>query len=349
MDKSLLDIVAKSIGSEVPDVLNISSERKSQHDTVFGKEITGLLPNLDSKEASDQVLLSMIDKIFQKNPEIESYRYKLDFRNIYSNIEKSKCLSFDEKFHLITFDSHTKKFLWMMNKSFLYGGMYLDQTANLDLFRDLFIYFGFTELLNGQSLVETPKTPPHRDNKGATMLATWTEMQEIFLLSHEIAHVVINSGEGANGKGFEAMRAEAILLTSALGGDSFEGLNSEAIENEIAADNFAFELTLNVFGKESKEGVELVCSAVFSMIRYFLWLRIVTIDPEEDYEYKLWLTRSNFFRNKFREAYHWEAPNFINMMLEAMEARMEPAVFPAKLTIEKVRAELGEQFDALRL
>jgi hypothetical protein len=91
---------------------------------------------------------------------------------------------------------------------------------------------------------------------------------------------------------------------------------------EIEADELAFDILLDYYGREQREVVESVCIAVFLLVRYFMWLRIVYVDDDADAEFSTWLRRNNFFREKFSRVYHqWGPAVFI---VDLMEQHLEP-------------------------
>ena len=95
-----------------------------------------------------------------------------------------------------------------------------------------------------------------------------------------------------------------------------------SVDSEVEADELAFDILLAHYGRERQEVVESVCVAVFLLVRYFMWMRIVYVDGEADPEFGTWLRRNSFFREKFWHVYRrWGPPVFI---VDLMEQHLEP-------------------------
>jgi len=274
-----------------------------------------------------------VKKIFQGNPWLEEIRDDFIFSNVYSDKESTKSIPIGDGKSLIVLDSHIQKYLWMMNKSHIYGGFNLSSEENIQLYAEIFLHFSSIIISNSKKAFPKPKTPSHKTKEEFYTLALHTEIQEIFLICHEIGHALIKT-----------QKHEDRIDTVSQVRSRFieESLNlsasSELVDEEIMADEIAFEMTLNVYGRDKQEIVEVISTAIFLVIRYFLWLRVVYKTSEEDFELGMWLSRNSFIREKVRHVYHWNSPDFLIMLLEYLEERMEPAALIAKEMVDEVRA-----------
>lgn len=223
-----------------------------------------------------------------------------------------------------------------MNKSHLYGGMNLSEEENIKLYVEIYLHFSSIILSNSKKAFPKPKTPKHKTKEEFYLLAFHTEIQEIFLISHEIGHALCKRKKYKNK--FEMISSSRNKFVE----ESLDMPDSSSlIDEEILADEIAFEMTLNVYGREKPESVELVSTAVFLLIRYFLWLRVIYKTSEEDFEFGMWMSRNSFIREKTRQVYHWNSPEFLILLLEYLEERMEPAALIAKEVIDECRS-LGD-------
>lgn len=338
MNDELIKLLLSTIGKELSADQPVSEKRRAEYHKLFGElgfDVEEAYRTMNAKTTSDLLIGSYVKRIFDSNPEIETYRKNISIVAIDSNRENTKTILIEKDRHIITFDSHIMKFIWMMNKGFLYGGLSLSIEDNLQLFYELFLHFGSIVASDYQCGFPKPDTPKHSDLSTYMILHKYTEIQEIFLLSHEIAHILIKNDDYAH-------ISEVVSSSNYSLKDVVDVDNPEAINEEILADEIALDLTLNAYDKNVPEVVEIVCSAVFAIVRYFLWLRIVYKRQEEDYDFHVWFTRNNFMRTKFRQVYRWGEPVFIVDMLEAMEERMEPAALAAAETIKEILREIKE-------
>ncbi|MGJ8758866.1 hypothetical protein ACSFV5_17085 [Acinetobacter sp. HC8-3S] len=274
-----------------------------------------------------------IEKVFKGNPWLNEIRDDFVFSNVYSDKESTKSIPIGNGKSLIVLDSHIQKFLWMMNKSHLYGGSNLTGEENIQLYVEIFLHFSSIIISNSKKAFPKPKTPSHNTKEEFYILALYTEIQEIYLICHEIGHALIRE------KKYED-RFDTVSPKRSRHIEEFLNLSDslELIDEEIMADEIAFEMTLNVYGRNNPEVVELISTAIFLVIRYFIWLRVVYKTSEEDFEFGMWLSRNSFIRQKVGTVYHWSSPEFIIMLIDYLEDRMEPAALIAKEIIDKVRA-----------
>jgi len=328
----LIKLIISTLGGEHPTDLKATPERNQQYSDLF-PEKKGFWKSLNSKSASDIAMNTYVEKVFKGNPWLEEFRDDFVFSNVYSNKESTKSIPIGGSKSLIVLDSHIQKYLWMMNKSHLYGGFHMTGEDNIQLYAEIFLHFSSIIISNSKKAFPKPKTPSHKTKNEFYLLALHTEIQEVFLICHEIGHALIKS---------KKYQDKLDIISSSRSRHIEEALDlsssSELVDEEIMADEIAFEMTLNVYGREKLEVVEMISTAVFLLIRYFLWLRMVYKTSEEDFEFGMWLSRNSFIREKINKVYHWDSPDFLIMLLEYLEERMEPAALIAKKIVDEARA-----------
>ncbi|MGI1900354.1 hypothetical protein [Vibrio campbellii] len=322
---NIAKMVAATIGKQPSHKITATKARNKQYKKIF-PDIKG---KINQKVASKVALDTYVKKLFSGNEWLQEIESDFVFENVVTSKESTKSVNIGGKKNLIVLDTHTRKFLWMMNKSTIYGAQELSVEENILLYSKLFLHFSLVILTDNKVNYPQPKTPNHTTQHGITSLALYTEIQEIFLLAHEVAHVLIDSNEYQDKFDIISSSKKRILLNASLSEES-------KLNEEILADEIAFEMTLNVYGRDNPDVVQLVCSAIFVMIRYFLWLRVAYKREDEDFEFNLWLSRNSFLRDKIDQVYHWGSPMFVISILESMEERMEPsACITAKILEEK--------------
>lgn len=311
-------------------------ERAEQYLNVFGpkalEEVKEKIGELSRGHAFDSIMSGRLNRIIEANPELAGLVSGVTVRGIDTNSEATRTIKMPNGQSLILLDSHTMLFLWMMNKSFIYGQSRLSEEDNWKLYFEIFLHFAtlrHAEATGG--VYPRPKTPKHVDESEMGMLYLFTEIQETFLLCHELAHVFV---------GTNPRLPDTLISTTdlPLSHKSFFPANT-GIDQELLADELALEWTLNTGNIDIPESVEVVCTAVFLMIRYFMWLRIVHTEAEQDTEFQLWLARNNLLRAKFRHVYHWASPAFIVDLFEHLESVMEPASLKAGEVFRKLALE----------
>ncbi|MGK0256427.1 MAG: hypothetical protein ACI81I_001044 [Arcobacteraceae bacterium] len=335
MNNNLIELILKTIGEELNDDRKLSEKRKKEYSKVFNEnsdDLNNIYKSMSIKSVSDKLLKKYTDKLFDKNTNIQKYRNIIHIKIIDSIRENTKSVSIDDDNHLITFDSYIMKYIWMMNKGFLYGALYLNEEENINLFHELFLYFGSQKVFKYKHSTNKPITPEHQDLNTLMLLQKHTEIQEIFLISHEIAHMLIEKNDY---KDIAPIISTDDYLLKNIG----DTIISDEINEEILADEIAFNLTLNVYKDQGIEMLKLVYSSIFILIRYMLWLRIVYKESKDDNEFHIWFARNNFIRTKISSLYKEEEYNIIIEALELMEIRMEPAALIASETLKKIKKD----------
>jgi hypothetical protein len=332
MSDDLLKLLLQTIGKEISDNDKLPEEIQDEYEDLFSKynvRISDLIKKYTAKDAERAAIDSYLEIIFLSNPIIIEYKDKIDVRTVKSLKENTKTVNYDTNKSLVVFDTHVMKFLWVMNKALIYGANYLTVEENKKLFTEIFLYFASYIAFDEKYIFPRPVTPKYKDVSTYKVLHIYTKVQEIFLLSHEIAHNLIKDNSYC--KIVNVIASHEYLLSHTISNDIYH-----IIEEEILADEIAFEMTLNAFNKDESEDVEIVCSAVFALMMYFLWLRISYKNYKDD-EITLWLHRNNFLKTRIYAVYIWGNPIFIDNIIELMKVRMEPAAMAVSSAIESVK------------
>jgi len=327
-------IVISQYGDKIPKH-GVSDKRLEQYSDIFdsgkAEDISSILKNYNAHSASEIVTEARVKKIFDSNPQLLDIRKKCEFKMVDSSQEATKKIQFADGNYTILFDTFTALFIWMMNKAFIYGQEQLSKKDNMQLYSLIFLHFGTALSKDKKKRISPrPATPPHKNIEGFLTVTIFTEIQELFLLCHEIAHIMIEENHPH--------------LKSSLIHDNHYQLKyntfyptSFSTDIEIHADELAIEIILNIYERESPEAVQIVCTAIFLLIRYYMWLRISYIDQENDSEMSIWLARNNFLREKFHQIYKWGAPSFIVELFDHLEEVLEPASLNANEIFQMIK------------
>lgn len=286
------------------------------------KDMKKALGTVSLSQAGKHVTAERLKKIYLGNPFLEGLKNIVDVRIIDSDKESTKKIEVADGHCLILLDSFTMTFLWMMNKASFYGRAGKKENNIHELYCNLFLHFATAITFGFEKSFPQPKTPPHDNYEDFITLSITTEIQEIFILCHEIAHILIDGEYDTANRSFIINNDHITKYTNYFSA-------STTIDEELKADELAFEMVLNVYGRNLEPIVKLVCVSIFMKIRYFMWLRSVYIEAEDDHEAITWLARNSAMRHLISSAYTWGPTTFIVDTLEDMEETLEPAAFTA--------------------
>ncbi|PGY51515.1 hypothetical protein [Priestia megaterium] len=258
------------------------------------------------EKAWESIIEDRTKKIFKHNPHLEAYRANLDFMVIMANKELTQNYGAGGK-SLIVLDHHTISYLWDMNKVFVYG-MSFGYKECLRLTKGITHFHAAIISKSGGGKLKIPTVPTLPKHPGLALmsvLAIITEIQEVFLLCHEIAHFIIDNkyfdSEKYHKQTLEEYEIFSGMLFHYLSLEELEGEEKETTLTELLADEIAMDLLFNIYG-HSSETVELFCYSVYLLFRYQLTLKIVGRDENKNVlENKTWILRNDSIRRKFTE------------------------------------------------
>lgn len=323
----LLDLIASHFGRELSQLqVSLAPERAEQYARIFNdpeaQEATKVVQEHSPADLHKITNSRRLQRVVDANPSLAQVASRIKISSIEANKEATKTVRLPDNQFAILLDTHTMLFLWMMNKAYLYGQSQLDENDQFILYGEIFLHFStlrYSEKVGG--VYRRPKTPPHRNKGELNALAIFTELQETFLLCHELAHIYIE---------INGVPSTSLVSSGSYDLDYRKFFPSNLrIDEELLADELAFEWTLQTLDRTIPEVVEILCVAIFLMIRYFMWLRIVHTEESEESEHHLWFARNTFFREKFRKVYTWSEPTFIVEIFDHLEGVLEPASLQA--------------------
>ncbi len=233
------------------------------------------------------------------------------------------CFSYENN-SIVLFDRNTMKLYWMLNKALLYS----EREEQTFLF--LLIILNYISDAHQLNRYPQPLMPPHEDKNLVANLVLITEIQETFILAHEMAHIVLDKGK--------ALREHKNDITDFFKqfGIAEQKCNIAELCEELEADKISLDAVLQVYQNkaEEKEIFELITSAVFLLIRYHLWITVaeIVITHLED-EYYIWLIRCAHIREYISEHYKWGAPIYIIELLDYLEDTLEVAANAAYVVL----------------
>jgi len=292
-------------------------ERLSQYQQVFGDELTtesaAAFVTNGWHAIGDTYFATIADRIAAANPDHADVWTNLTTLAVNSDEEKTSVHASDNE-NVILVDSQMMLFLWTMNKSHLYGQR-LNRGDQLKLICELLLHFATLRYLRDHNLVwPRPKTPPHESAEDLQTLYLFTNMQELFMVAHEMAHLVCDQKSEVTSAFI--CRGEYPTPYTML----FE--RDANIDQELYADELAVDLVLNTFPRVA-EVQQVVLSAIFLLIRYRLWLGVTASDG--DFEFRMWFARNSLFRAKASSCYCDGAAVFLIDLLKELEQTLEPA------------------------
>ena len=156
-----------------------------------------------------------------------------------------------------------------------------------------------------------------------SLLTTITDIQETFLLCHELAHVYIMDGNNS-------------LHELTEGDHGLTSLDPEHVNEEFLADKLAVDWVLKTIDKSSRDAIDFCCQAIFLMMRYFMRLRFVQRGLCDPTEHSYWLARYRWIRQIFSQNHdcrHWSPDDYL---LEYIERIIEPASVNAAIALKQI-------------
>lgn len=310
-------------------------ERVSQYQQVFGDELANTSVDEFTLKGwqyfGDQYFSQIRDRIAHANPEYAETWNSVQIITVNTQEERTSVhSSYDTD--VIVVDSLMMLFLWTMNKAHLYGKR-LAGGEQLKLICELLLHFGTLRHFGSEGPIwPRPKTPPHESIAEFQSLFILTNTQELFMVAHEMAHLVCDKQPDITAD-FICRGEYETPYTMMFERDS-------KIDDELLADELSVELVLKTFSR-TPAVEQVVLSSIFLLIRYRLWLALASKSPESDYEFRLWFARNSLFRSKASSCYSDGAAIFLIELLEELEQTLEPAAMQAekvfKLIIESQR------------
>jgi hypothetical protein len=287
----------------------------------FQMQITESSKKKSYDEGAESYWEGILKKIIDANPELSKECISSQIVQIESDKPTSR-VSKTLSRPIIFVDTGTMKFLWVMNKSVLYGHESGKYTKNYMICITLLMYASWLYPPNRattkiQEFI-TPDTPPHPSKDLFRSLFELTYIQEMFLIAHEVAHLELGHIDGRHSN--IEIREEALAFAS-----------GQTLQNEIASDELAAKLCLNAISHD-EASTRIVLSDIFLLFRYFMWLELVT-NPKRHKE-SLWAARQSQFRNTIRNLYHWGPPIFIAEQIDWLEMNMEIGAMTAVTAYE---------------
>jgi len=308
----------------------VKPERRNQYENMFGKGSTEKYEKMGFHESKKYLAEMYLNRLFENCPIMDKYKGKIEIEIIDAPFEHTKAYSHSGNY-FITLDSISMLYLWQMNKALLYGA-HLSNQEQIELFTKLLLSYALignkTNVDDKKSyLPYLSKTPPHKSKEEFYQLWMMTEIQEQFMVAHEVAHILIQN--------------EDYDKTSSILGEDYPAKytylfeKDSQIDEEILADGIAYDILLAIRGKDSKENVESIAKSIFLMIRYFLWLKTIKGENSNEKEWIVWMARNSAFRQKILASYHWGGDYFIIELLEYLESTLEVAALCAESLIKK--------------
>lgn len=315
-----------------------SEERNRQYQKLFSDDSVNKLYRYFSQQ---EVLLDELDNNYMQrllSELIDNYTMFKELGNTVSvAMIKSKgnftcCFSYENN-NIVLFDRNTMKLYWMLNKALLYSDK---KERREQIFLFLKIILNYISDAHKLDKYPQPSTPPHEDKNLLANLVLITEIQETFILAHEMAHIVLNKEK--------ALRKYENGITAFLKqfGIIEQKYNIAKLCEELEADRISLDAVLQIYQNKAEEKIifELISSAVFLLIRYHLWITVAEIEIThlED-EYYIWLIRNSHIREYISEHYKWGAPIYIIELLDYLEDTLEVAAHAAYEVLRDNKAE----------
>lgn len=290
-------------------------------------------------DLSDDYMKKLLMNLIDCNEIFYSLKSNVSVAMIKSENSSTCCFSYKDN-HVVLFDINAMILLWMLNKSFLYGSEMGRENQILLYVKILLFFLSKSFKLNP---FPKPATPPHPDRSSLANLATITEIQESFMLAHEMAHIVLDKNK-------------AIASHIKFVGEFFDmvgfDINQEDrthICEELEADKIAIDSLINTFEKRGgifisdnkrKDIYTITTSAVFLLIRYNLWINITGNELFQLRDtFNIWFVRNAFFRSLLSDNY--SGGTHIIEILDILEDTFEPASLIASDAIKKYVEEIN--------
>lgn len=310
----------------------LKDSRLSQYKSIFGdmhndSEVLSIACNWHSR--TDDYFYNMIDAIARANPDYSEAWRDIKAVSISAHEEKTAAYTSDSS-SVIIIGSHTMLFLWTMNKAQMYGKR-LERSEQLKLIAELFLHFGSLRQFGPKGLIwPRPITPPHKSAEEFHALVLLTYIQELFLVAHEMAHLAI-------ARGLYITQKYTSHGNYRVHYQQFRNYDKK-LDEELLADEIGIDLVLGCFPKD-RMIIEIVLSAIFLLIRYYLWLNVALMNGES-YEFCLCFARNSLFREKSDSiCSDGNGADFIIVLLEELEQTLEPAALNASEALALILAK----------
>lgn len=321
MNDEIIDLILKTFGEKFSEDTRLSDEKKALHKKIFNEiyEDDDSHKWLNGKTASDLMIEYYSSAILNKNPFLENLYKTTHFKTIDSKLISTKSI-FAQESNLVILDSYVMRFLWLFNKAFFYGAMYQSKNENITLFSKLLVFYTYINLTEGIFDLSTDgfNLPQHKDKTGITLLTNSTLSQEIFLIGHELGHLI--------------QKDETLLSNFNLLSDVFFNKidfnksdidNLDAFKEELTSDEIGFEIMLNYFDSVSNSlEYEVVTVPIYTLMEYFKQLELVrTANCTK--EYQMWHIRCLLIVEKILQFDKWgDGLTFINRVSDHLDERL---------------------------
>ncbi len=300
MNQELIDKFIKLYGNLPYKSGDVSQELLSEYEDILGPSAHLAAKTFQGKgyrKAMGEYFQSCLSNIFEANQQIEHLRNSIHLVQVETDWSKETAfnLKYDEKNRIIMFDTMIPTFLNLMNKVVVYGFLgecrELNRTEMVALFFENLMYFtilltndhGFNDVYK---IVLRPRIPRGKSSENFHINGLYNMIQEIFMLSHEIAHLLLMEANFDNsGLLSTQFEADSQRFAPMLAQHQIE---VHDLHQEVVADDIAFGLTLNTIYEQyrqnkinlllGEDGInKTVSSAIFCFARYYYWLRSVTL------------------------------------------------------------------------
>lgn len=330
---------------ELKDTLEyqLLPEREAQYRNIFSDAEMEMFYALYSKsdlridKLSSNYMTGILNKLIEHNNVFASQKGHVNIEFINST-DNSTCCFLYEGNTVVLFDRNVMNLYWMLDKTFLYGAD-LSKNEQTFLYTKILLHFLVKQL--GLGNYPRPATPAHKNREGLSNLAITIEIQEAFMLAHEMAHIILDKND--------AKRNNISFVNKNL---SFLGITIEddikdSVCQELEADKIAFECLLNTYVKRTdifKAGIlnieeeifKIVSSAIFLLFRYNLWMNIARHELIKDEDpFYMWFVRNSFFRHLVDKMYVWGCAVYIIEILDELEQSFEHATLIAYDVIKR--------------
>lgn len=305
-----------------------SEERIRQYEKIFSDDSVNKLYKYFSKqgvlldELDNNYMQRILSKLIDKNTMFGELENVVSVAMIKSKSNFTCCFSY-ENYNIVLYDRNTMKLYWMLNKALLYSGN-KDRKEQILLF--LAIILNYISEAHQLDKYPQPPTPPHEEKNLFANLVLITEIQETFILAHEMAHIVLDKKMAL--KEYE----HSIVDFFKQFGVTEQKCNIAELCEELEADRISLDAVLQVYQDkaEEKEIFEFISSAIFLLIRYHLWITVVETEITQlKDEYYIWLIRNSYIRKYIDKHYKWGAPIYIIELLDYLEDTLEVAALDA--------------------
>ncbi len=278
-------------------------------------------------ELDNHYMQRILSRLIDKNPMFEKLKNYVSVSMVKSNRNFTCCFSC-ENYKVVLFDRNSMKLYWMLNKALLYAGN-KDRKEQILLFTVIILNY----ISNAHQLNKYPQppTPPHEEELSFKNLVFITEIQETFILAHEMAHIILDKKNALSEYGQDMIE---FLNQLGLAGQT---CNRSELCEELEADRIALDAVLKVYQDKAgeKEIFEIISSATFLLMRYHLWITVVETEITQlKDEYYIWLIRNSFIRKYIDKCYKWGIPFYIIELLDYLEDTLEVAAITASKVLK---------------